>query len=124
MKKVAKRKTSVIKKTIRKPHPIDMFVGKRVKQFRQIKGVTQKQLAKRIGKPFQQVQKYERATNRISASVLYQICEALDTTIPEFFADLYKKQKGKGEIMEIIAKMSPRKRQHFIKIGKILAEND
>ena len=67
------------------PHPVDVHVGKRVKQLRWLKGMTQQQLAKKVGVKFQQVQKYETGANRVSASRLWQLCEALEVPVSFFF---------------------------------------
>ena len=67
------------------PHPVDVHVGKRVKQLRWLKGMTQQQLAKEVGVKFQQVQKYETGANRVSASRLWQLCEALEVPVSFFF---------------------------------------
>lgn len=67
------------------PHPIDLFVGGRVRARRQVVGMTQETLAKNLDVSFQQVQKYERGANRISASRLVQIAITLDTPISSFF---------------------------------------
>jgi transcriptional regulator with XRE-family HTH domain len=68
------------------PDPIDINVGARVRMLRQIKDVSQTQLGERLGITFQQVQKYEKGTNRISASRLMAICEFLDVP-PSYFFD-------------------------------------
>lgn len=62
------------------PHPIDVAVGARVRLRREELGLTQSHLASAIGLTFQQVQKYEKGTNRISASKLLQIATYLQTT--------------------------------------------
>lgn len=67
------------------PHEVDIRVGKRVRQRRWQMGVTQKDLGVKIGVNFQQIQKYERGTNRISASRLWDIASALDVQIAYFF---------------------------------------
>ena len=79
-KKIPKRKQS-------KPHPIDIRVGKRIKYFRLLRGMSQTDIAKQIGVRFQQVQKYESADNRISSSRLYLIAEVLGVGIEDFFKD-------------------------------------
>jgi transcriptional regulator with XRE-family HTH domain len=66
-------------------NPIDVFVGGRVKERRKSLKLTQQDLAKALGLTFQQVQKYERGANRISASKLYKIGETLDISISYFF---------------------------------------
>ncbi|MCY4032239.1 MAG: helix-turn-helix transcriptional regulator [Hyphomicrobiales bacterium] len=73
------------KQTSGKPHPVDVYVGKRIKQLRWLKGMTQQQLAKQVGVKFQQVQKYETGANRVSASRLWQLCEALNVPVSFFF---------------------------------------
>lgn len=62
------------------PHPIDLAVGMRIRMRREDRGLTQQDLARAIGVTFQQVQKYERGTNRVSASRLLQIATRLETT--------------------------------------------
>jgi transcriptional regulator with XRE-family HTH domain len=69
-------------------HPVDVFVGKRVRHRRWMLGVTQQQLAERVGIKFQQIQKYETGMNRISASRLWDIAEALEVPISFFFEGL------------------------------------
>lgn len=64
---------------------IDQYVGRQIKLRRLELGLTLQDLADKIGKTFQQIQKYEKAENRVSASVLYQIAEILDTDIGNFF---------------------------------------
>jgi transcriptional regulator with XRE-family HTH domain len=69
-------------------HPVDVHVGKRVRHRRWMLGVTQQHLAERVGIKFQQIQKYETGMNRISASRLWDIAEALDVPISFFFEGL------------------------------------
>ena len=66
-------------------HPVDVHVGKRLRQCREQRGLTQKQVADQIGLAFQQLQKYENASNRVSASVLWQLSRVLDVTPGHFF---------------------------------------
>ncbi|HEX6860313.1 MAG TPA: helix-turn-helix transcriptional regulator [Caulobacteraceae bacterium] len=72
----------------RSPNPIDIHVGRRVRQRRKTLGVTQERLAEDLGLTFQQVQKYERGANRVSASKLYEIARSLRTSIGYFFEGL------------------------------------
>lgn len=65
--------------------PVDVAVGARVRLLRKVRGMSQQALAEAIGVTFQQIQKYERGANRVSASMLSRISEALDTPISEFF---------------------------------------
>ncbi len=71
-----------------KPHPVDVRVGARVQQRRVLLGMTQTDLGDAIGLTFQQVQKYERGTNRISASRLCELSRVLDVSIEYFFEDM------------------------------------
>ena len=66
-------------------HPVDLHVGKRIRQRRWLVGMTQQQLAEQVGIKFQQVQKYETGANRVSASRLWDISEAMDVPVNFFF---------------------------------------
>lgn len=66
------------------PKPVDIHVGKRLRQRRTFVGMTQEQLGAALGITFQQIQKYERGANRIGASRLFDICRILDVP-PQFF---------------------------------------
>ncbi|MCG6901228.1 MAG: helix-turn-helix domain-containing protein [Rhodobacter sp.] len=66
-------------------HPVDVHVGKRVRHRRWMVGMTQQQLAGEVGIKFQQIQKYETGMNRVSASRLWDIAEALNVPISFFF---------------------------------------
>ena len=69
------------------PTPIDVFVGSRVRLRRLMVGMSQEALADRLGVTFQQVQKYEKGTNRISASRLQAISEVFRVPPSFFFQD-------------------------------------
>ncbi len=70
------------------PNPVDLHVGLRIRLRRRELGVSQERLADSIGLTFQQVQKYERAANRVSASKLWEMARALKTSISYFFDGL------------------------------------
>ncbi len=70
------------------PHPIDVHVGRRVRQRRTLLGMSQTQVADQLGITFQQFQKYENGANRISASRLYQAARILDVPVLFFFDGL------------------------------------
>lgn len=72
----------------RAPNPIDRHVGLRIRLRRRELGVSQERLADSIGLTFQQVQKYERAANRVSASKLWEMAKALQTSITYFYEGL------------------------------------
>jgi transcriptional regulator with XRE-family HTH domain len=67
------------------PNPVDIHVGGRVRMRRKQIGLTQEALGDVIDLTFQQIQKYERGTNRVSASKLYQIAKTLNVPITYFF---------------------------------------
>lgn len=70
------------------PDPVDTHVGARLRLRRTLMGLSQTELARAVGLTFQQVQKYESGANRISASRLYHIAEALDVPVSFFFDDM------------------------------------
>jgi len=72
----------------RGPNPIDRHVGLRIRLRRKELGVSQERLADSIGLTFQQVQKYERAANRVSASKLWEMARVLKTSISYFYEGL------------------------------------
>ena len=74
-------------------HPVDVHVGKRVRHRRWLIGMTQQQLAEQVGIKFQQIQKYETGANRVSASRLWDIAEALDVPVSFFFEGLDEQDK-------------------------------
>ena len=69
-------------------HPIDRYVGNRIKWRRKMLGKTQKDLAYVLELSYQQIQKYEKGSNRISSSVLWYIAQALDVDMDYFFERL------------------------------------
>lgn len=69
------------------PNPIDVHVGKRVRTRRMLIGLSQEKLGDALGVTFQQVQKYEKGSNRISASRLQGIARLLDVPVAYFFED-------------------------------------
>src|SRR5712691_7135983 len=69
------------------PNPIDKYVGSRVRMRRMMLELSQTMLGDALGITFQQVQKYEKGTNRISASRLQQVCHTLQVPVAFFFED-------------------------------------
>ena len=78
-------------------HPVDVHVGKRVRHRRWMTGMTQQQLAERVGIKFQQIQKYETGMNRISASRLWDIASALQVPVAFFFDGLGERADGEAQ---------------------------
>jgi len=70
------------------PNPVDRHVGLRIRLRRKELGFSQERLAEALGLTFQQVQKYERAANRVSASKLWETARALSTSISYFYEGL------------------------------------
>lgn len=71
----------------KKPNPIDVHVGSRVRLRRMLLGMSQERLGNSMGLTFQQVQKYEKGANRIGASRLYHISKILDVPVGFFFEE-------------------------------------
>ena len=70
------------------PNPIDVHVGRRIRQRRTLLGMSQEKLAEAIGLTFQQVQKYERGSNRVSSSRLFDLTHVLDVPMSYFFDEM------------------------------------
>lgn len=81
----------------RMPHPADEHVGRQLAAIRLHSDITQAQLAKAIGISFQQLQKYENAKNRVSASTLFEISKALGIPVSRFFEGLPGNDSGKWD---------------------------
>ena len=72
-------------------NPIDISVGSKLREKRRGAGMSQDQLAQRVGLTFQQIQKYEKGANRISCSKIYQFAEVLNVPVSHFFEGLEAK---------------------------------
>lgn len=94
--------SSTENKTKGKASGIDVHVGKRLRQRRTLLGMTQEKLAEALGVTFQQVQKYERGANRVSAGKLYEVSKVLQTNIAYFFEGMSENDDAK----KIIAGLS------------------
>jgi len=84
------------------PDPVDVHVGQRVRVRRKMLGYSQTQLGNELGVTFQQVQKYERGTNRIGSSRLFRMAAALDVPVSYFFEGAETKLPGYQESVEAI----------------------
>ena len=71
-----------------RPNPIDVHVGRRLRARRTILGISQSTLGEQLGLTFQQIQKYERGTNRVSSSRLFDLTRVLDVPIAYFFEEM------------------------------------
>lgn len=85
---------STKRKTKGGPDPVDKHVGQRIRARRSLLGISQERLAESVGVTFQQIQKYESGTNRVSAGRLYQLSNILQIPVTYFY-----EQFGK-EVME------------------------
>jgi transcriptional regulator with XRE-family HTH domain len=92
------------------PNEIDMHVGQRLRVRRSLLGLSQEKLADAIGLTFQQVQKYERGTNRVSAGRLFELSTVLDVPVSYFFEQI-SESVGKGK--SAAAGLSDNKQEGF-----------
>ena len=111
-------------------HPVDAYVGQRVRMRRVMCGLSQTALADQIGLTFQQLQKYESGVNRISASKLWLIAQKLDSPVQWFFTDAVSGKSQttefgtKREILELVRNfinIPPESRKHFLSLAKSVA---
>ena len=88
----------------RDPNPIDVHVGRQLAIYRRVAGMSQEALGDAIGVTFQQVQKYEKGSNRVGASRLFLIGKALDVPISVFFAGLNAEDEGAHSVPDATAR--------------------
>jgi transcriptional regulator with XRE-family HTH domain len=74
-------------KSSRRPNPVDIHVGSRVRLRRMLLGMSQEKLGERLGLTFQQVQKYEKGINRIGASRLFDLAQVLAVPVQFFYEE-------------------------------------
>lgn len=112
-------------------HPVDNHVGQRIRGLRRALGKTQQDLAEAVGIKFQQIQKYETGTNRVSASRLWDIAAALDTPITYFFegiddevTDGVKTNPETTDLLHAYYKIPVHQRRKLLELACALAEDD
>ena len=127
-------------KSQKSPLPKDIQIGQRIRAQRLNSGMSQTDLADRLGVTFQQVQKYEKGVNRVGAGRLEQIAEAIGVTAAFFFdgaGDRVSKldaeaidsgigllrRQGALRVLKAYDAMSPKQRQLFMAIGEIFSGN-
>jgi transcriptional regulator with XRE-family HTH domain len=71
----------------RRPNPIDVHVGSRVRFRRMLLGMSQEKLGDKLGLTFQQIQKYEKGINRIGASRLFDLAQVLGVSVQFFYEE-------------------------------------
>ena len=117
------------------PDPIDVAVGTRIRVQRRHLKISQDDLAQVLGLTFQQVQKYERGTNRVSASMLVRIAAKLQTTVGALVGeDTVADQDvalltalsapGAIELLQAYGRASPKGRKTILTVAKTLVEPD
>lgn len=89
------------------PNPIDVHVGNRIRLRRTLLGLSQEKLATLLGLTFQQVQKYERGTNRVGASRLWDIGKVLEVPVSFFYEDMNKEVASQSPRMFSIPDSNP-----------------
>jgi transcriptional regulator with XRE-family HTH domain len=104
------------------PRPVDSHVGARIRLRRGMIGMTQEVLGRKLGITFQQVQKYEKGANRVGASRLQQIAEALGVTPAWFFENAPTQSGGKAKRVDddlnrfVAGKYSAPLMRNFVKL--------
>jgi transcriptional regulator with XRE-family HTH domain len=84
--------------------PVDVAVGARIRLLRKLRGLSQQALADAAGVTFQQIQKYERGANRVSASMLSRIAKTLGVPVSEMFGEASPANSGAvDEVAELLA---------------------
>ena len=125
------------------PNPIDVHVGQRIRQRRTLLGMSQEKLGEAIGLTFQQVQKYERGANRVSASKLWEVARALQAPVGYFYDGLAEESETSAtspslsdaqdflmtsegiELATTFPKVSrPRLRRKILELVRIMAESE
>jgi transcriptional regulator with XRE-family HTH domain len=115
------------------PDPIDVAVGARIRVQRRHLKISQDDLAQVLGLTFQQVQKYERGTNRVSASMLVRIAAKLKTTVGTLVGeDMVADQDvamltalsapGAIELLQAYGQAGPKARKALLSVAKALVE--
>jgi transcriptional regulator with XRE-family HTH domain len=129
------QRKSRLEQETKTPHPVDIAVGARVRTARVARGLSQAALAEQLGLTFQQVQKYERGANRISASKLVEIAQTLELAPAEFLQGLDTRPAqdlapstiglpGAAELLASYARLSPQTRRALVRLARDLAGSE
>lgn len=118
------------------PHHVDIHVGALIRSRRRALGISQTELAEALGITFQQVQKYERGANRVSASKLYEVAQKLDVPLSSFFEGLdmvdadgmrppvldFLNERGSRELIDAYLLLSPNLRSRLVALASTMAQ--
>lgn len=115
------------------PHPDDIAAGASLRRIRMHRGMTQEALAEHLGITFQQVQKYEKGTNRLSISRALMACRALSCTLQDLVPgiddnaaalDLPPRSRQANRMADIFDRIpDPRQREHLLALAATMAQN-
>jgi len=112
----------------RSANEVDRFVGARIRARRLEIGISQDRLADMVGVTFQQIQKYEKGVNRVSASTLYRVCEALGVSVtslmpqPTTAAVTTESEPTFLELTALIGKLNPEGQALLLNLARALSE--
>ena len=98
-------------------HPVDVHVGARMRQRRTLLGMSQEKLGTAVGLTFQQIQKYERGSNRIGSSRLYEFAKVLDVPVSYFFDEMPSNALS-GRPMSGRGRKGVRRGRHAVRAGE------
>jgi transcriptional regulator with XRE-family HTH domain len=120
--------TKEITMTKKSGNPVDAIVGRNIHHFRNQCGMSQEKLGEALGITFQQIQKYEKGANRVSASALVSIAKALGTGIPALFvgtdapmAEAPPRDKMIDRIASVLRRIpDPSKRESVLRVAEAL----
>lgn len=117
------------------PHPVDLAVGARIRTRRMAIGMSQEKLGERLGVTFQQVQKYEKGSNRVSASRLAALADALDVPVAWLFTGIEAGTSGTVavpephsrqavELARLCDTMTTDQRAAVLRLARVIARED
>ncbi len=98
-----KPRRKATRQKLERPRPVDVHVGGRVRLRRTMLGLSQEKLGDAIGLTFQQIQKYERGTNRMGSSRLWEMSRVLDVPVSFFFDEMGPEVSGTGSVATSMA---------------------
>lgn len=81
-------------------HSVDVHVGRKIREARLVRGMTQAGVAQELGLSFQQLQKYETGHNRVSASKLYELSQLFNVSPAHFFDGLQPGGEEEAVLMD------------------------